>query len=217
MMSDYFDSKKIQRIHHKLSKKSLVQIEGATCSGKTTFVLGVSKILEQKGFKVMVIEEAARLVLIRNRDLLEQLVKHRPNSKCWRIAKINLQQKILAMQLDHLERFGDADNFEIALMDRGGASTFFHMSPLLSDCALSSFENVCKKITQMSDLVILLPQLGVFQHDSFRFQRNLDEVLDEFFAIKYFLDICDVNYLELPSSVADVQAHLGFQHILQLS
>jgi len=58
-MFETFDVEKLQKIARDISEKSLVQVEGATCSGKSTLLLAVYRILKQKGINIMILEEAA--------------------------------------------------------------------------------------------------------------------------------------------------------------
>jgi len=129
---------------------------------------------------------------------------------------MKLQQKVLETQIECLERFAEEDNFEIALMDRGGASTLFHTAPLLPDREKRSLEKVCREITMMSDQIILLPHLGFLQQDSFRYQSNLEEIEDEFTGIKHCLDKWKVSYLEIPRTQSDIQAKIVVQYILKI-
>jgi len=129
---------------------------------------------------------------------------------------MKLQQKVLKTQIECLKRFAEEDNFEPALMDRGGASMLFHTAPLLPDREKGPLEWVCREITRMSDRIILLPHLGFLQQNSFRYQSNLEEIEDEFIGIKHYLDKWKVNYLEIPRTQSDTQTKIGVQYILKL-
>jgi len=211
-----FDAKKIYQIVRKVSEKVLVQVEGPTCSGKSSFVLDICATLKRKGIDVMVIEEAATEVLRKTYNLLEQLITHSSNSNQWRKAKIELQQRVLSEQIEGLERFAENDEYMVALMDRGGASTAYHTIPLLSDVEKEFIEGICREIGKMSSRIILLSPLGFLDGDSHRYQKTFEEIEAEDRGIKYYLDRWKLNYLEIPSVRRAIRVRIGIRHILDL-
>lgn len=215
-MVDVFDVKKIYEIAYKISKKVLVQVEGATCSGKSLFVSDIWAALKRRGINALIIEEAATKVLTENDNLLEQLIAHPPKSKQWRKSKIELQQKVLSHQIESLERFAENDAYTIALMDRGGVSTAYHTIPLLSDKEKNLIEGICREIGKMSSQIILLSPLGFLYRNSPRYQKTLEEIEVEHRNIKHFLNRWKLNYLEIASVDRGTRIRIGIKCILDL-
>ena len=216
MIFDTFDVKKIYQMARKVSEKVLVQVEGPTCSGKTSFVSDIYATLKRKGIDVMVIEEAATRVLRETDNLLEQLVSHSSKSNQWRKAKIELQRRVLFEQIEGLERFAENDEYGVALMDRGGASTAYHTIPLLSDKEKEFIEGICREIGKMGSQIILLSPPGFLDRDSSRYQKTFEEVKMENRGIKYYLDRWKLNCLEIPSVRRAIRVRIGIRCILDL-
>lgn len=208
------DFERIYNIANKVSAKVLVQVEGATCSGKSSLVSQVYGMLKRNGIDVMVIQEAATRIFRERENLLKQLITHSAKSNQWRKTKIKLQQRVLSEQIDGLERFAENDNYEIALMDRGGASTAYHTIPLLSDKEKDLVEEICAQIAKMSTQTLLLSPLGFLQQKPNRYQKTLDEIENEAEGIKYYLTKWKLDYLEISSSQSSIRAKIGVEHIL---
>ncbi len=187
------DLKRIQQTSKALANRRLVQVEGATCSGKSTFVANTRSEFRKKGLNVMVIEEAASKILNENQNLMNQL-EHPANYSCWRKAKKKLQQKVLNLQISSLENFTKS-NYEFAVMDRGGASTAYHTVPFLPAGERDLGERICKELSRISSQVILLPELGFFEKTPFRYQKNPQEIKEEFVGIKFYLDRWKIKYI----------------------
>lgn len=213
-MSGTFNIKKIHEIAGKVSEKVLIQIEGATCSGKTSFVSDVCTMLKRRGIDVMIIEEAATKVLIENNILLEELVAYPNKSKQWKKSKIKLQQKVLSHQIESLERFGENDSYTVALMDRGGASTAYHTIFLLLGKDKSLIERVCKEMAKMSSQIMLLSPLGFLHKNSPRYQKTLDEIEEEYRGIKDYLNRWRLNYLEIAPVERSARLNIGIKCII---
>jgi thymidylate kinase len=213
---DALDVKKIYKIGDKLSEKFLVEVEGATCSGKSSFVSDICATLKQRGIRVMVVEEAATKVLMENDNLLEQLLIHPAKSNQWKKSKIRLQQRVLSHQIESLEQFAENDACNIALMDRGGASTAYHTISLLSGKEKDFSEEICKEIGKMSSQILLLSPLGFLDKNSLRYQKTLEEIKLEYDGIKNYLDKWKLDYLEIPSLSKIIRRRIGIRCILNL-
>ena len=216
MIVNAFDARKIYKIAHKISEKVLVQVEGATCSGKSSFVSDIWTKLKQRGIDAMVIEEAATKVLIENDSLLEQLVARPHKSKQWKKSKMELQQKILSHQIESLERFAENDAYAVALMDRGGASTAYHTIPLLSCKDKSMIEEICREMGKMSSQIILLSPLGSLHRNSPRYQKTLEEIKLEHIGIKHFINRWRLNCFEITLLERSARVRIGIKCILAL-
>jgi thymidylate kinase len=213
---DTLDVKRIYRIAYKLSGKILVQVEGATCSGKSSFVSDIYAALKREGINVMFIEEAAKKILTENISLLEQLLNCPAKSNQWKKSKIELQQKVLFHQLDSLEQFAENGVYKVALMDRGGASTAYHSIPLLSSKEKGWMEEICREMGKMSSQIILLSPLGFIDKDSPRYQKTLEEIRAEYGGIKHFLNSWELDYLEISSVRRDTRVKKGMKCIFNL-
>ena len=208
-----FEIKKIYKIMNKVSEKVLIQVEGATCSGKTSFVSDLCTMLKQKGIDTMIIEEAATKVLIENKILLEQLVAYPNMSKQWKKSKIELQQKILSHQIESLEQFAENNAHTIAIMDRGGASTAYHTIPLLSGNDKSLIERICREIAKMSSQITLLSPLGFLHKNSPRYQETPEETKTEYKGIKNYLNRWRLSYLEIAPVERNARLRIGIKCI----
>ena len=213
MASSAIKRKKIHRLSSQLEKKTLIQIEGPTCSGKTSFVLGLCKELTGNGIKVMHIEEAATKVFKASKNILEQLQSD-PESNQWSKAKLELQQRVISEQLASLKSFAENNEYVIAIMDRGGASTAYHTIPLLSNEEKESIKNLCRDIGKMATLTIMLSPLGFLKHDSPRYQKTINEIEEEAIGIKNYLDRWEIRYLEIPPDSRAVRLTVGLKYIL---
>lgn len=208
--------KRIYKIASKVSEKVLIQVEGATCSGKTAFVSEVRTMLKRREIDVMIIEEAATKVLIENNTLLEQLTAYPNKSKQWKKSKIELQQKVLSHQIESLEQFAENDAYTVALMDRGGASTACHTISLLLGKDQRLTERICREIAKMSSQIILLSPLGFIHRNSPRYQKTLDEIEVEYRGIKHYLNRWSLNYLEIASVERSARLNIGIKCIVAL-
>lgn len=213
---DAFDVKKIFKIASKLSGKVLIQVEGATCSGKSSFVSDICETLKRREMDVMVIEEAATKVLTENANLLKQLLTYPAKSTQWKKSKMELQQKVLSHQIDGLKRFAENGAYKMALMDRGGASTAYHTIPLLSGKEKGLMEEICREMGKMSSQIILLSPLGFIRKNSPRYQKTLEEIKIEYRRIKHFLNSWKLNYLEIASVRRDTRVKKGIRCIFNL-
>lgn len=216
MIVDPFDAKRIYKIARKISEKVLVQVEGATCSGKSSFISGIWTKLKQRGIDSMVIEEAAAKVLTENDSLLEQLAARPHKSKQWIKSKMELQQRVLSHQVESLERFAENDAYTVALMDRGGASTAYHTIPLLSCKDKSVVEKMCKEMARMSSQIILLSPLGFLHRDSPRYQKTLEEIELEHIGIKHVIKRWSLNCFEIPSLERSARVGIGIKCVFAL-
>lgn len=213
---DVLGVKKIYRISHELSGKILVQVEGATCSGKSSFVSDARATLKQKGIDVMVIEEAATKALTENDNLLKHLLTYPAKSSQWKKSKIELQQKVLFHQIDSLKQFAENDAYKVALMDRGGASTAYHTIPLLSSKEKGLMEEMCREMGKLSSQILLLSPLGFIRKDSPRYQKTLKEIKLEYSGIKHFLNSWKLNYLEIASARSSTRVRKGMKCVFNL-
>ena len=211
-----FDIKKIYKLASKVSEKVLVQVEGATCSGKSSFVLDTYRVLKRKGIDAMTIEEAAAKVLIENNSLLIELTAHPTSSKQWEKSKMKLQKKVLSHQLEALERFAENDVSTVAIMDRGGASTAYHTIPVLSDNEKELVEGICREIGRMSSHIILLSPIGFLDRSSPRYQKTLEEIELEYRGIRSYLDKWKLDYSEITSARRDTRVRTGIRYITAL-
>ena len=216
MIFGTFDIKKISKIANKVSEKFLLQVEGATCSGKSSFVSDAYTVLKRKGINVMIIEEAATKVLIENNTLLKQLITYPTKSDQWKKFKIELQQKVLSHQIEGLERFAENGTYTLAIMDRGGASTAYHTIPLVSGKDKILIEGICREIGKMSSQIFLLSPLGFLDRSSPRYQRTLEEIKVEYKGIKHYLNRWRLNYLGIASVDRTARVKIGTVHILAL-
>jgi hypothetical protein len=191
------DQRKIDQAASAISKKVLVQVEGATCSGKTSLILDVHRILDQKGISAMILEEAATTVFKENKGILMKLCTCATNSSEWIETKEELQGKVLLEQICSLERFAADNYYAVALMDRGGASTAFHTLPFVLNKKKNSVEKICQKMSNLAQEVILLHPLGFLQKDATRYQQNYSEVLCEADGIRSFLDKWKIRFSEI--------------------
>lgn len=214
MISVTSDFERIYNIANKVSAKVLVQVEGATCSGKSSLVSQVYGMLKRKGIAVTVIQEAATRIFRENENLLKQLFAHSTKSNQWRKTKAKLQQRVLSEQIDGLEQFAEDDNCRIALMDRGGASTAYHTIPLFSEKEKDFAEEICKEIAKMSSQILLLSPLGFLQRNPYRYQKTFEEIENEAKGIKYYLTKWKLDYLEIPPFCSSIRAEIGVRHIL---
>jgi thymidylate kinase len=210
------DIQRLRNIAHKVSGKILVQVEGATCSGKSSFVSDISATLKKKGIEAMIIEEAAEKILTENVDLYEQLITNSNTSEQWKKSKIELQQKVLRHQLENLEQFAENDLYSLALMDRGGASTAYHTIPLISGKDKILIERTCREIAKMSNLITFLHPLVFLDKNSVRYQKTLREIRAEYKGIKHYLDRWRLGYLEIASFERKARARIGIKQILAL-
>jgi len=211
-----FDIERIRKIASKFSEKILIQVEGATCSGKSSFVSDVCTMLKQKGINVMIIEEAATKVFMGSQILLEHLIAYPSESKQWKKSKIELQQKVLFHQMNGLEWFVENNTYKVALMDRGGASTAYHTIPLLSGKEKNLVEEICREVGKMSSQIILLSPLGFLSKNSPRYQKTLEEIEMEYKGIKHFLGSWKLNYFEIASTRRDIRMKKGIKCIFSL-
>ena len=211
-----FNIKRICDIADKISKKVLIQVEGATCSGKTSFVADAYAMLRQRKIDAMIIEEAATQILTEDSILFEQLVACPKESEQWKKCKLKLQQKVLSHQVRSLERLAENDTQILALMDRGGASTAYHTVPLLSEADKKVVERICRETARMSSQIVLLSPIGFLHRDSPRYQKNLDEIRVEYRGIKRYLNKWGLNYIEIPSIKKNARLNIGLRHILPL-
>jgi len=212
-----FNIEKVYEIAGKVSEKVLIQVEGATCSGKSSFVLDVYTVLKPKGTSLTIIEEAARKVLEeKNNAFFEQLNAYPRNSRQWKKSKIELQQKVLSHQIASLKRFAENNEYTMALMDRGGASTAYHTIPFLSGKCKSLIEEICREIAKMSSKIILLSPLGFLDGDCLRYQKTLKEIEAEHQGIKHYLTRWKLDYLEIPTVKKAERTRIGIRYILDL-
>lgn len=216
MVVDVSDVRKILGIASKISKKVLIQVEGATCSGKSSFVSDVWTALRRRGIDIMIIEEAATKVLTENDNLLKQLISYPKQSEQWKSSKTELQKRVLRHQLESLEGFAENDAYTVALMDRGGASTAYHTIPLLSSRDKNLVEEICREIGQISRQIILLYPLGFLNGNSPRYQKTLEEIRVEHEGIKHLLDSWRLSYLEIASVNRDTRVKKGITCISSL-
>ncbi len=200
----------------KISEKVLVQVEGGTSSGKSSFVSDVCKVSKRKGIDVMIIEEAATKILRDNNILLQKLVTHPAKSSQWKKAKIELQQKVLSHQIERLEWFAENNGHTLALMDRGGASTAYHTIPLLSGKDKILVEEICREIGKMSSQIVLLSPLGFLDRNSPRYQKTLEEIRDEYTGVKRYLNRWKLNYHCITSIRRTTRVRIGIRLILSL-
>jgi hypothetical protein len=196
-----------------ISKKILVQVEGASCSGKSTFAREVKDILNSHRINSAIIEEAACKIFRQNKVLYKQFCSFSPNSKKWKQAKKTFQYEILSEQLSQLMTL-PKEGSTVFLMDRGGASTAFHTLPLLSTLNKLNFEEECREITTAASIVFLLSPLGFLETDFHRYQVTYKEVLDESAGIKYFLDKWNIDYIEICTTLRNQRYNIAFNHIV---
>lgn len=206
--------KKISQIAGKVSEKILIQVEGSTCSGKTSFVLDSYATLVRQGVDVLIIEEAAAKILREHNNLLEQLSTPSQKSKHWREAKIELQQRVLSEQIECLEQFAENDQYRVAIMDRGGASTAYHTIPFFSNMEKDFIERICKELAKMGSQILFLSPLGFLDKDSPRYQNTVEEIELEDIGIKYYLDRWSLKYIEITSYPRKIRVNIGVKHIL---
>jgi thymidylate kinase len=199
-----------------LSGRVLIEIEGTTCSGKSTFVQDLLEVIREWGIDVMTIDDCGTSVLSRDQDLLKQLTVNDAISAEWKKAKLELQEKVLLEQIDGLRRFAENERCMIALMDRGGASTAYHTIPFLSNLEKETICIICKEIAKMSNQTHLLTSLGFLQSGSSRYQKTMKETKTEERGIKQYLNKWNVNYYEINSTQRLDRINLGIQLILGL-
>jgi thymidylate kinase len=200
----------------KASNKILVQVEGPTSSGKSSFISDLYEKLQLRNISVTIIEEAATKILKESDWLLEQLHSQPTASNQWTRAKILLQKRVLHQQMKDLEWFAKNDEHKVALMDRGGASTAYHTIPLLQDARRSVVEEKCRKIGEMSSQIILLSHLGFISTNSIRYQKTIQEIEEEARGIKHYLDKWKLNYIEIGSDRQADRIRIGSRHVLSL-
>lgn len=195
--------KMIEQMEKKFADKLLVQIEGATFSGKSTFISDFKKKMKNEKQNIMIIEEAAAIIFKKNPDLFNGLDNHSKTSILWRRNKIMLQEKILIEQLESLKLFAENDDFRFAIMDRGGASTAYHTLPFLSEKEIL-VEALCKKITKLANKILLFSPLQYFNSveplvtNSFpRYKGSLREINLEYNGIIYYLDKWKSNFVDV--------------------
>lgn len=123
---------------------------------------------------------------------------------------------MLDKQIEDLERFAENDNYEIALMNRGGASTAYHTASLLIDRKKNFVMMMCREISKMSSQIIVLHQLGFLQRNSFRFQKSFEEIECEISGIKCYLDKWKLNYLEIPYLQRASHSRIAVKYIRNL-
>jgi len=210
------DLREIRELGFKIKRKVLILVEGPTCSGKTTFILDVHNILKEKGITTRIIEEAATKIFKEEPLLLEKLVNFPLKSSRWKAAKLELQKKILFCQLKDLAEFAQDSNSQIALMDRGGASTAYHTLSYLREKEKKLVEEICREITKISKGIIVLSPLGFLKKSSLRYQNSLEDIKAEEKGIKYYLNKWKINYLELISIDRNVRIKSGVEYILKV-
>jgi len=210
-----FSPQEISKIANIVSRRILVQVEGATCSGKTSFISDIHTVLRQKGIDIMIIDEAATKVFKENESFLKRLILYHPKSNQWKKTKLKLQEKVLSTQIDMLRQFAKSD-FKLAIMDRGGASTAFHTIPLLAVQEDNSIGLICKKITKMARQVVMLSPLDSFQKTSNRYQKTLEEIVEEATGIKRYLEKWKINYFEIVSTERKTRNEIGVRQICSL-
>ena len=214
MLYPEIKSKEIERLSNQISKKILVQIEGPTCSGKTSFAFDLCLGLVEKGINVMCIEEAAAKVLKENRGIIEQLQSD-PGSHKWNETKLELQRKVISEQLISLSNFAENNDYVIAIMDRGGASTAYHTIPLLSnEVEKESIQNLCREMAKMAELTLMISSLGFLKRDSLRYQKTINEIGQEAIGIKNYLDGWTIRYLEIPAITRAARLTVGLKYVL---
>jgi hypothetical protein len=198
-----------------MAKRILLQVEGGTCSGKSTFVKDIGHILNSCGIPSKVVDESARKVFNENPTLFGQLCSLPPDSRGWKQAKKESQLRILSEQISELHKLSYEGSF-VSIMDRGGASTAFHGITVLSDLVKPSFEDACKKITKAAHLIFLLPQLGFLYVNSNRYQTMYEDTMSESNGIKWYLDRWKISYVEILPTDRFLRNIIGVYHILKL-
>ncbi len=178
-----------------------MQVEGATCSGKSSIASGLHLILKRRGVKADLIEEAATKVFGENQVLIERLVVNRARGldSEWKRCKTKLQEMVLSQQLAGLELFAQNNSHNVGIMDRGGASTAFHTLPFVPDPEREMVEKACREISRMATRTILLSTLGFLQQGPFRYQETLKELADEAVGIRQYLDTWGIDYVAIRS------------------
>lgn len=223
MILDHSFYEKVHEVISEVSKKNLLQIEGSTLSGKTTFISDLNKKLRQKKLVVLIIEEAAAQVLRKNQQLFRQLVMCDRRSKDWKKAKTTLQQEVLITQVESLEYYAENDNFDIALMDRGGASTAYHMLPFIPDERKVLVEDICKELSKIARLTLFLsPIISLNNYEpsrcngALRYQKTFREINLEYKGIKFYLNKWKLNFIEISSFRRRARIEAGLRCIFDL-
>lgn len=202
----------LAQVNLKKAGKILISVEGATCSGKTTFVLNMYSVLKSMRVPIKVIPEAASEIFKKQPLLLKKL-NGNPSSPSWVTAKVKLQKHILQYQSQAVLEFAADNRYKVAIMDRAGASTAYHTLPYVKEDKFI-IEQICKEITKLSKIVILLCPLGFLEKGMFRYQKSIEEIEKEAMGIKRYLDQWGISYLELKFKNKKSRENEGLKFIL---
>jgi len=205
----------LRQIGLEIAGKVLMSIEGPTCSGKTNFISDTVISLRKVGIVAKVIDEAATKILEKDPILCKKLNHYPLESNSWRRSKLELQKKILTRQVKDLEEFAKNSDYQIAIMDRSGASTAYHTLPYVKKEERSTVEKICKWATKMSSGVILLSPLGFLDKNSVRYQNSFEEIKAEQEGIEYYLNRWVIDYLKLASTNKNIRMENGLEYILK--
>lgn len=210
LIKQYYD--RISKIQNNVDN-FMIQVEGSTCSGKTTLIKDVSDFLKKRGCCVEIIEEAATKVFVRNKSLFQILVKYSEKSERWIKVKKNLQRKILVQRCEDIIQFLKRDYCDVLLVDRGGASIAYHTIPFLSVNESLIVENLCRKISNMSAMTFFLENLGFLNYDTLRYQKTLYEIVLEENGIKKYLQKWKIPFTSLKALSIIERRNLMLNHI----
>lgn len=206
----------VKKISAGLAAKILFQVEGPTSSGKTTFIEDMHVIIREKKLDALIIEDCATKVFRTDPILFLHINSFPIDSLEWQLAKIELQQKVLFEQLDCLKQFVEDDNSLVAFMDRGGASTAYHMLPLSTLDDKKKITKICCEISRMSTLTIMFSSIGFIANNTFRYQKNLKEIMLEEKGIRSLLRRWAINYLEIKSLDRLSRIEIGVRNIFPI-
>jgi thymidylate kinase len=199
----------------KLSQKILIQVEGSTCSGKTTFLNDIKQIIESMAIDCVLIEESASKIIEKNPLIFNDICNHGQNSKIWKNAKTELQQMIVLDQVVQLEKLSTS-KIDLALMDRGGASSAFFMDSLVSSEHFKEYEETCRNMSNSAKLVLLLSPLGFLETANFRYQKKYSELTTEYQGIKKYIEKWGIKFTEIHNNERLVRNKIGVAIILYL-
>lgn len=172
----------LKPVTENLNRSTIIVVEGATCSGKTSLVKNLSIELQNTfSINTRIIPEAARIVLSSKRNISSELQSIPQGTEEWKMVKKNLQFLILKKQVQDIGRHFDKKlKFDgITIMDRAGASTMAHTGSLMNDADNIKFSIPCKMLAKFATHTLVMQNLRVFRKDGIRFQKTPDEFVRE--------------------------------------